>query len=466
MTNIDPAGNYDYGSFALGVNTLEHLYDARNGAKIVPSLATNCAPVGTAKTWRCTLRRGVKFHDGSDFDSADVKFSFDRVIKINDPSGISSLLSALKSVKTNGRYAVTFNLKAPVSTWRFILASGAGGIVPSDAYPANRLQANNQPQIGTGPYRLTRYTPGQQAVFERFDDYWGPKAKNEGLIIRYYAKSSTMKLALQRGEIDMAFQTFTPTELASPATDRPSLAVLPFSNLSCEPDLDHLCEGLAEDIITGLGRFRFLFVIDRYSSSAIAKQDSDIAVVDLEIDIAWLNKHAREKVQIEPQVDRYTMKSGRHLLVLAGSILVVELVGYGTSNVVQRPRPFGVEILTDWQTENIAAAMQRLKDVFATRYPGARCHVHVYGGDDRLRFEVSYHARSECVIGVGDTPEEMFRDLDAKVGPPDLPERDRLQRRVDQLIRDAVTAEAHEVLRELQAWKATLTCPGSSPGTQ
>jgi peptide/nickel transport system substrate-binding protein len=214
VTNIDPAGNYDFGSATLGYNLLEHLYDARNGSKIVPSLATNCSPAGSTKTWRCNLRRGVKFHDGSDFDSTDVKVSFDRVIKINDPSGISSLLSNLKSVTTNGRYTVTFNLKAPQSTWRFILASGAGGIVPS-TYSANKLQANNQTQVGTGPYKLTKYTPGQQAVFERFDDYWGPKARNEGLIVRYYSKSSTMKLALQRGEIDMAFQTFTPTELTS-----------------------------------------------------------------------------------------------------------------------------------------------------------------------------------------------------------------------------------------------------------
>lgn len=214
VTNIDPAGNYDFGSFTLDVNFIEHLYDARNGSKIVPSLATNCSPAGTTKRWRCTLRRGVKFHDGSDFDSADVKFSFDRVIKINDPSGISSLLSNLKSVTTNGKYGVTFNLKSPQSTWRFILASGAGGIVPS-SYPANKLQANNQPQVGTGPFKLTKYTSGQQAVFERFDDYWGPAAKSDGLILRYYSKSSTMKLGLERGEIDMAFQTFTPTELTS-----------------------------------------------------------------------------------------------------------------------------------------------------------------------------------------------------------------------------------------------------------
>ena len=219
VTNLDPAGNYDYGSSTLGYNVYEHLYDARNGARVVPSLATRCAPVGTVKTWRCALRRGVTFHDGSAFDSADVKHSFDRVIKINDPSGISSLLSNLRSVTTNGPNAVTFNLKKPQSTWPLILASGAGGIVPS-SYPADKLQANNQPQVGTGPYRIVRYTPGQQAVLERYDDYWSAPAKNESLILRYYSKSSTMKLGLERGEIDMAFQTFTPTELVSLAENK------------------------------------------------------------------------------------------------------------------------------------------------------------------------------------------------------------------------------------------------------
>ena len=225
ITNIDPAGNYDFGSFSLGVNIFEHLYDAKNSAKIVPSLATACAPQESTRTWRCNLRRGVKFHDGSDFDSADVKFSFDRVrnaqvIKQAAANTPSSLLSNLKSVRTNGRYAVTFNLKAPQSTWRFILTTGAAGIVPSNVYARNALRPNSQSQIGTGPYRLVRYTAGQQAVFEPFDDYWGPQPRNDGLIIRYYSKSSTMKLALERGEIDMSFQTFTPTELTSLGKNR------------------------------------------------------------------------------------------------------------------------------------------------------------------------------------------------------------------------------------------------------
>src|SRR3970040_280115 len=92
VTNIDPAGNYDFGSFTVDINIFEHLLDFSNGPKLQPSLATKCFSVGNLKTWRCNLRTGVTFHDGSSFDSADVKRSFDRVIKINGPSGISSLL--------------------------------------------------------------------------------------------------------------------------------------------------------------------------------------------------------------------------------------------------------------------------------------------------------------------------------------------------------------------------------------
>lgn len=220
ITNLDPAGTYDFGTFTLDANVFEHLLDFKNGPKLVPSLATKCVSVGNLQTWRCTLRQGVTFHDGSTFDSTDVKWSIDRVgnkkvvaeAAANSPS---SLLGNLKSVQTNGKYAVTFRLKAPQVTWPAILATQCCFIVPSGTYAADKLKSNTDAQIGTGPYKLVKYTPGQQAVFQRYDGYWGPKAKTDNLIMRYYSKSSTMKLALQRGEIDMAFQTFTPTELTS-----------------------------------------------------------------------------------------------------------------------------------------------------------------------------------------------------------------------------------------------------------
>ncbi len=216
VTNVDPAGNYDYGSATLDAPIFQHLLEAGpGGVKPHPVLATKCEFQGDLKTYECELRKDVKFHNGAKMTSADVVASFDRVNKIKDESGIYTLLSNLDSVEASGNYAVVFHLKAPQATWPLILTTGAAQIVPKNAYPANKLVPNTKPQYGTGPYMLTKYTPGQQAVLKRFKDYWGDAPKADNFIIRYYTKSSTMKLALERKDIDMAFQSFTPTELGS-----------------------------------------------------------------------------------------------------------------------------------------------------------------------------------------------------------------------------------------------------------
>ena len=145
ITNLDPAGTYDFGTFTLDANVFEHLLDFKNGAKLEPSLATKCFSVGTLKTWRCNLRQGVKFHDGSAFDSADVKFSIDRVnnkavkaqAAANSPS---PLLGNLASVTTNGQYAVIVHLKSPQVTWPSVLATQCCFIVPSDTYSGTSLR--------------------------------------------------------------------------------------------------------------------------------------------------------------------------------------------------------------------------------------------------------------------------------------------------------------------------------------
>jgi peptide/nickel transport system substrate-binding protein len=86
-------------------------------------------------------------------------------------------------------------------------------------YPADKIVANTDTKnlVGTGPYVLSKFTPGQQAVFTPNPNYDGSlgSVKNGGVIINYYSKSSTMKLALQQGTIDMAFRDFTPTEYAA-----------------------------------------------------------------------------------------------------------------------------------------------------------------------------------------------------------------------------------------------------------
>ena len=124
VTNVDPAGNYDYGSATVDLLVYEHLFDYPLGHKSpTPSLATGCKANAAQTAWTCTLKQGVKFSNGDPFTSADVKWSFDRVNKIKDPSGIYGLLANLASVTTNGDFSVTFHLKHPQSTWEFILTT-------------------------------------------------------------------------------------------------------------------------------------------------------------------------------------------------------------------------------------------------------------------------------------------------------------------------------------------------------
>jgi peptide/nickel transport system substrate-binding protein len=216
VVNVDPAGNYDFGSATVDYQIFQHLLEAGPGSlKPHPVLATKCDFQGGLTTFVCELRKNVKFHNGRVMDSSDVVWSFNRVNKIKDPSGIYTLLSNLKDVQAQGKDKVVFHLKTPQATWPQILTTGAAQIVPKNAYPANKIRPNAQPQYGTGPYQLTKFETGQQAVFKKFDDYWGDPPKTDNVIIRYYAKSSTMKLDLEKGAIDMAFRAFTPTELQS-----------------------------------------------------------------------------------------------------------------------------------------------------------------------------------------------------------------------------------------------------------
>lgn len=221
VTNIDPAGNYNYGTDTVDREIFQHLFTFEPGSTApAPELATGCTANETDTEWTCTLRQGVKFQNGDALTSTDVKFSFDRVVKIHDPSGIWSLLSNLKSVTTNGPYSVTFHLKDPQSTWEYILTTIAGYVVDHRVYPADHILPSTSTQVGSGPYQLVKYVPGQTAVFKAWSGYSGPEPKVPNLIITYFSKSSTMKLALQRGEIDMAFRDFTPTEYASLETTK------------------------------------------------------------------------------------------------------------------------------------------------------------------------------------------------------------------------------------------------------
>jgi peptide/nickel transport system substrate-binding protein len=212
--SYDPAGAYDLPSYDVIYAVYQNVMTIPPGKSTpVPEAAEKC-DYTDPKTYECTLKDGLKFSDGSTLDSKDVKFSFERNVKIEDPNGGSSLLANMKSVEAPDPKTVIFNLKAPDATWPFILTTGSAAIVP-DSYPADKLQPSDK-VIGSGRYTVDSYKPGTQTVLQKNDSYTGSDpAENDQVIVQYYKTSSDLALALKQGEVNIAYRSLSPTDINS-----------------------------------------------------------------------------------------------------------------------------------------------------------------------------------------------------------------------------------------------------------
>ncbi|QNS04528.1 ABC transporter substrate-binding protein [Streptomyces xanthii] len=219
VTSLDPAGAYDAGSWALYSNVFQSLLTfAPGGTNPVPDAAEQCRFVGTGLlTYRCKLQSDIKFPSGRTMTAKDVKYSFDRVRKINDPVGPASLLDTLKSVEANG-LTVTFRLSSPDATFPFKVATGAGAIVDRDIYPADALRPGERID-GTGPYVLKAYKAGSRATLVPNKNYEGPaKVPTHPTELRYFKDSDALESAWKGHAVDVAARQLPPAMLAGLST--------------------------------------------------------------------------------------------------------------------------------------------------------------------------------------------------------------------------------------------------------
>ncbi len=212
--SYDPAGSYDLPSYNVIFNVYQNLMQVPPGGnKPEPEAAESCDfSDDDGKVYECTLRSGLKFSDGTDLTSEDVKASFERNAEIADPQGASSLYVNLKDIETPDDTTVIFNLKASDATWPFLLTTGGAAIVPAE-YPADKVQPSDE-VVGSGRYKVVGYEPGQQTVLEANEEYAGDDpAQVDRVIIQYYDKSSTLKGAVEGGEVDIAYRSLSPTDV-------------------------------------------------------------------------------------------------------------------------------------------------------------------------------------------------------------------------------------------------------------
>ncbi|MBH5336520.1 peptide-binding protein [Streptomyces pactum] len=215
VTGLDPAGVYDSGSWSLFSNVYQSLMTFRPGSlQPVPDAASSCGFEGNGlTTYVCTLRDDVSFSDGREMTAQDVKFSFDRIRAIKDDQGPHTLLSTLKKVRTEGDRKVVFELSTPDATFPYKIATGAGSIVDSKTYPADRLRTDDKVS-GSGPYVLAAYKKGESAELRPNDKYRGAAGTGGPVNLRYFTSAAAVSSAWKKKEVDVVSGGMPPKELA------------------------------------------------------------------------------------------------------------------------------------------------------------------------------------------------------------------------------------------------------------
>jgi peptide/nickel transport system substrate-binding protein len=234
VTALDPAGSYDLGSSTMEYNVYQTLVTVPpNSTKIVGDAAKSCT-YDDPKTLTCTLNPGEKFSNGDPLTSEDVKYSIERAIKIQDPNGaaiylLGSITDTAKdgtvtlnkgAIETPDPQTVIFHLDHPDTTFQYVLTyPGAAAIVDHNVFPADKKLGDDQ-VIGSGPYKLDQYKAGNQAVLSLNPNYVGPnKGQTAQVFIKYYSDTTALALAAKNGEVDVAWRSLAPTDLANLKTD-------------------------------------------------------------------------------------------------------------------------------------------------------------------------------------------------------------------------------------------------------
>ena len=236
-TYLDPALVSDGESFRIARQIFDTLVQLKPGTTVLQAgLAKTWRPSRDGKTWTFTLRRGVKFHDGTAFNSAAVCANFNRWYNWTGPFQDASasyyyrqIFGGFKKNETTGVSKPLFRSCRGVGRYvaRITLNRRSGPFVPSLVLPAFAMQSPtamarygaNQGELasgtfrptgtyafqhptGTGPFKFTSWTVGQRVVLDRNNAFWGKRAPIARIIVRPISNNTSRLQALQTGEIN------------------------------------------------------------------------------------------------------------------------------------------------------------------------------------------------------------------------------------------------------------------------
>ena len=202
VTSIDPHNN----NAAPNNSIAEQIFDKliSNDARQIPrpGLAESWRTVDDL-TWEFKLRKGVKFHDGSDFTAADVAFSIERPGIINTPGGFTIFTRSIIEKTIVDPYTIRLKTATPYPNLPIDMA---GLIIVSSRAAKGAAGADfdsGKATIGTGPWKFVRYAKGDRIELVRNDNYWGAKAPWDKVTFRLITSDPSRIAALLSGDVQI-----------------------------------------------------------------------------------------------------------------------------------------------------------------------------------------------------------------------------------------------------------------------
>ncbi|MFV0298646.1 MAG: ABC transporter substrate-binding protein [Hyphomicrobiaceae bacterium] len=177
-----------------------------------PLLATEWNVAGDGLTYTFKLRRGVKWHDGKDFTSRDVKFSIETAKKYHSRN--RTTFSQISSIELPDDHTVVLHLTKPTPFLLKAMSSMESPVVPSHLYKEgeNPLKhPNNTAPVGTGPYVFKEWVRGSHVIWKKNPNYWNPKLPLvDTLVARFILDPSARTIAFETGGADIGYRTPIP----------------------------------------------------------------------------------------------------------------------------------------------------------------------------------------------------------------------------------------------------------------
>jgi peptide/nickel transport system substrate-binding protein len=201
-------------------NTLVR-YDAK--MQVVPDLATSWKLGDEGKSIDFSLRTGVKFHDGTDFDAAAVKFAFDRILDPANASPYRNFFKPVEQVVVINPSTVRVVLSQPWPGFFYqLLYVGGMGIPSPTAVKALGNAGFARKPVGTGPFQMSEWASGDRIVLAKNANYYRPKLPHlDRLEFKIIPDSTALTTSLRTGQLDLVRDI--PTQLLPLLEKEPTL---------------------------------------------------------------------------------------------------------------------------------------------------------------------------------------------------------------------------------------------------